>query len=397
MNNYLHILNIMLILLLIIIISGYKKLSKILIGILLIIFIFIFMYNKMTDIQIQQKENYIQNTTTPTNIYTINYKSHLAKNNLDEMITEPIQNYVSWNHKLIGKANPKFEKEAPIIPRSHDLDLWASNPFIVHSHINDSSRIDLNQSGYNVQNKYPTNYFPIDNNLMQQSQKQHLIQKSIQNPIQTYQQIPTYYPKQKEYKEPYIPQYNNYDTQLRTQTIQPNVYSRNMVNEPIQTAIGISYAQQFEPTFYDEENNKVLYTEIDSDVTKAIAKPRIEKLEPTIENVYDPRFVGYGSEDRYYEEPVTGQPRYMYDDINAVRQPNYITRNNIDFIDRADSYGSLNSTNAYGNIRTCEMRGIANDAFLHNSIQQRTDLQERLMRKANARMYQRRIAPIRQF
>jgi hypothetical protein len=370
--KYLPTINIIIILSVLLLISGYKKMSIVLITISIILFIFMLIYNKME----QPKENFSMQTIPkvntnkiqPENVYLINYKLNRT-NNLNEMIENPTQNLVSWNQKLVGKANPKFEKEAPIIPKTHELDVWADHPFIVHSHINDISRTDFNQSGYNVQNRYPTNYFP----------------------------------RAEQYREEYKGDYRgkiyyNEDEQLRTQTLQPNVYSRNMGNEPIQGSTGITYAQQFEPTFYKEKDNRVMFTQIDSSQTIPINIERyIEKDEPTIANVYDPRFVGYGSSDRYYEEPVTGQGRYMYDDINSVRQPNYITRNKIDFITEADTYGPMNEYNAYGNVNTNEMRGIANDVFLRNSIQHRTELQDRLMRKANARMYQRRIAPIRQF
>ena len=38
----------------------------------------------------------------------------------------------------------------------------------------------------------------------------------------------------------------------------------------------------------------------------------------TTANVYDPRFTGYGTSYRAYNEPVTGQTRFYYDDVNAM-------------------------------------------------------------------------------
>ena len=110
-------------------------------------------------------------------------------------------------------------------------------------------------------------------------------------------------------------------------------------------------------------------------------------------NIYDPRFTGYGPNYRAYVEKETGQPRFYYDDINAIRQPNYIVRSNIDFERYADSYGPMQPGEAAGNIYTPNIRRLANDSFMRNTLKYRTDLQERLMRKRNAEVYQRRLAP----
>ena len=48
--------------------------------------------------------------------------------------------------------------------------------------------------------------------------------------------------------------------------------------------------------------------------------------EPGASNVYDPRFTGYGTSYRTYIEPMTGQPRFYYDDVDAIRKYNYIRK-----------------------------------------------------------------------
>ena len=112
-------------------------------------------------------------------------------------------------------------------------------------------------------------------------------------------------------------------------------------------------------------------------------------------NVYDPRYEGYGPNERAYTERVTGQTRFMYDDVNAIRMPNYVTRSNIDFLPFADSYGPLPDKNNCGNPSTYNMRDKVQQAWLDNSLEYRTGLQERLMRKINANAWQQREKPIR--
>ena len=112
-------------------------------------------------------------------------------------------------------------------------------------------------------------------------------------------------------------------------------------------------------------------------------------------DVYDPRFYGYGTSYRSYTDEMTGQPRFYYDDINSIRMPNYVSRSNIDFANYADTYGPLNNSNQYGNSNNSQIRDLAQNSFLNSSLQQRTELQERLMRKRNNEMWQLRKYPIR--
>ena len=113
----------------------------------------------------------------------------------------------------------------------------------------------------------------------------------------------------------------------------------------------------------------------------------------TESDVYDPRFYGYGTSYRSYIEEVTGQPRFYYDDINSIRMPNYISRSNIDFANYADTYGPLNNLNKNGNPNTNQIRDLAQNSFLNSSLQHRTELQERLMRKRNNELWQLRKYP----
>ena len=195
------------------------------------------------------------------------------------------------------------------------------------------------------------------------------------------------------------PAMKTYNENLFTQTIQPGVFSRNEINEPINANIGISFQQQFEPTTIttDPNSGDLLFTENDPRIIEPIEiKPNVDVMTSATEaNVYDPRFSGYGTSYRSFTERVTGQPRFYYDDIDAIRMPNYIVRSDIDNQPFADKYGPIPEGDEFGNKWNADIRTLANDAWLGGSLQFRTELQERLMRKNNANAWQQRQAPIR--
>jgi hypothetical protein len=192
-----------------------------------------------------------------------------------------------------------------------------------------------------------------------------------------------------------------YNKNLFTQTIQPGVHTVNEIIEPINTNIGISFTQQFQPVSSIEKDGDLIYrghdprlykpTPKDVDVSKDVNMSISES------DVYDPRFTGYGTSYRSYTDNNTGQPRFYYDDINSVRMPNYIVRSNIDFANYADSYGTLNENNKFGNKNTADIRKLAQDTFLEDSLKHRNEMMERLMRKRNTELWETRKYPIRTF
>lgn len=190
------------------------------------------------------------------------------------------------------------------------------------------------------------------------------------------------------------PALDNYNKNLFTQTIQPGVYTRNQVVEPINSNIGISFTQQFEPKSCSWDDKGLTYTEHDPRIYDPPPKELEQPVDATEYNVYDPRFSGYGTSYRAYNDKFLGQTKFMYDDVDAIRMPNYITRSNIDFARYADSYGPLTDDNRYGNKNTNHIRAFAQDTFLRNSLKQRDDLMERLLRKRNSELHQLRSHPI---
>ena len=107
--------------------------------------------------------------------------------------------------------------------------------------------------------------------------------------------------------------------------------------------------------------------------------------------MYDSRFSGYGDPRRTYYDPVIGANKYFYDDVDAIRMPQYITRNKLDSV--LTPFG-----NAYGNVMDGaqsldDVRQRAQQAWFNNSTEFRESLSKALMRKNNEQLVQRRLAP----
>jgi hypothetical protein len=359
--------------------------------------------------------------------------------------------YTSINQKLAGPPNPKTLIPPVIVPPIADLDYWKTNNLINHSRVNAESQIDNYQSGYQVStccgvnennmylednspklissynntkknksNYKKSNYKKNVSNVheyletKENFEKQRHIKNNIKeddsslkmpyeikpnesgqvnitcgyNPEQLFEAgLPTNLPAGECEKNPIFKQYN---TNVFTETIQPGVYTRTEVNEPINSNIGISFNQQFEPVSTELDENGLTFISHDPRLYTEPIEPYLETVNES--NVYDPRFSGYGTSYRAYTDDKIGQTRFYYDDIDSVRMPNYITRSNIDFMKAADTYGPMLTEE--GNPYNSQIRNLANNQFLQSSMEFRTGMQERLMRKRNAEGWQQRVMPL---
>jgi hypothetical protein len=195
------------------------------------------------------------------------------------------------------------------------------------------------------------------------------------------------------------PRMRPYNKNMFKQTLQPGVYSSNQIIEPINNNIGISFTQQFEPLLdrMDPVTGKLSFTNLDPRIVNPdLYKEKLPEMDMTAteSNVYDPRFTGYGTSYRAYTDEHLGQTKFFYDDVDAIRMPNYIVRSGIDTHPFADRYGPIPKGDELGNKSTAEIRALANDAFLQSSLEHRNDLMEKQSRKANARAWQQRAMPI---
>lgn len=188
------------------------------------------------------------------------------------------------------------------------------------------------------------------------------------------------------------PEFDQYNKNMYTTIIEPGVYSRSEVVNPINSNLGISFQQQLHPTTCERNGDSITYVRNDPRIIPPLDYTPALPTTPTPANVYDPRSQGYGTSYRVYIDEMTGQPRYMYDDINAVRAPNFITRNNIDHMEWGGKYGTIdqqNIDNGYTNNRIA-----TNQKYLADTLQARQEMQENYTKRVNDKVLQRRQAPI---
>ena len=413
---------------------GFKySLLFLLISLLLIIILYYIQRNQMRNLNTEHYKSNLHDFPKP-NKTGIPNEAYIFCDDTTELpgpngtVTK---DYMSINQKLVGTANPKTFIAPIITPHIADLEYWKTNNMVTNSAINDETQIDLYQSGYMISEPCSTpqhNSYPSQNQGYYQTQTQgqnqprydnqqgqnqeNFTMPFIREPLHVKPNEPGwvntacgYNPDQLEQaglptnlasgscsQDPSMKQHNQ---NLFTNIIQPGLYSTNEIVEPVNSMMGISFQQQFPPTTTstDPVTGDVLYTHHDPRIMEPITQqPRPPQV--TTDNIYDPRHNGYGTSYRSYTEDVTGQTRFFYDDINSIRMPNYISRSNIDNQPYADQYGPIQPSAQNGNPMTRDIRSMANQSWVDNSINFRSELQERLMRKNNARQWQLRQSPI---
>jgi hypothetical protein len=226
---------------------------------------------------------------------------------------------------------------------------------------------------------------------------------------QLLEQSPTYVYNDSYFQQP--------ERRLYLQDIQPKLYSFSMDQTPINSNIGITYNPQQAPVFLDQvQNNNMnmpLYTRIDpqlvrSDGTKGQinSQPLRNDLSANysnyiapkgsidFEDIYDPRFNSYGDPYRSYSDIRTGNVEYYYSDIDAYRQPNFIQRSNVEFVE----FRSPNNDVTPEYRRTVDldtMRSNAVSRYDSDQLFHREDMMEHQMRKTARESWAQRYAPLR--
>lgn len=184
--------------------------------------------------------------------------------------------------------------------------------------------------------------------------------------------------------------YAAYNRNQGMQIVQPGMFYQSEVLDPISANIGISHSQQFNPqTARATAPGEVVYT--DHDATQYVGANFVDNkiTGEELQNIYDPRYTGYASNDRYYLDAMTGQPRFFYDDIDGVKRPSYIVRSNVDHIGDFDQTGAMK----HGTL-DFDYREIANTQFHESALDLRSDIQTRLAQKNYARTAQLRDMPL---
>lgn len=358
-------------------------------------------YNTMTDTPIKNckytgRINYSCNYPDDENIEKIVYNQNKLSKIDDYNSSEYNTNFnrPTDNRFLSGAPNPKTFVP-PVIPvPAMNHAFWKEDQLSTISTINTDKRRFNKDSGYTEIAEFPTDYsYPKNKNCKVKRQIHHqydskpknkpMVMKTSQNEEKEQFTFPyeikydgqinylndedsLYY---KEFENnPYFK--NKYQKNIFEKVITPDNVKINKRNEPINSLFGIT-----EPTTFENDDTEI-----------------IEPFEDVnMSNVYDPRFYGYGTSYRHYIDKNLGQPRFYYDDINSVKMPNYISRNNIDIMPFGDSYGSMDG---YGNKFTSNIHNLADKHYNDSTMQFRTEMQDRLMRKINAEHWQQKMYPI---
>jgi hypothetical protein len=329
--------------------------------------------------------------TSPKDLY-INPKKQLTTFHSkrfcdDELEFDPNQEQgITSNQALTGHAHPRTKIPPIIISRPYDYEYWQDSPMTVVSRVNKRTMYYPSLSGYNVNTLVDREWAGLESPHDDQA-----IYTAFNDPL--------------------------------VQTLQPGVYVNPADYEPINANLGITETPQFEPIreivmptlerdgtiseniLFDqnlvegysrkkiiEQQRQQLQQEME-EIEEAYA-PIVSQTNPDIPNlynVYDPRFSGYGSENRNYIEPMVNQPRYFYDDINSIRMPNYLVRSKIDSC--ATSFGDTYGPMRRDQLTLNETRPLAEKFYLDNNLNFRNDMMESLMRKRNAELWQLRKAP----
>ena len=344
------------------------------------------------------------------------------------------------SQRLVGPANPKT-LIAPVVPaRALDNEYWRTNNLGIRSGINAMTPFDAENSGYKIQPcpkpplPLPTaRCYQLDNTMPRnppcgrQPIQPDIIEgfdhpgskggkeptasrlkipylKGVRrlddvgvdmaagyNQEQLLTGLPTNLPTSRCER---MPEFTLHNDKVFTETVQPGVYQNSQIIEPINAMIGISMTTPIPPTTTNRTaSDGLLYQQHDPNLYEEPPPECVPKTANTY-NTTDPRFTGYGTSYREYLEPMTGQSRFFYKDVDAIKMPNYVCRSKIDCNPWADKYGPVPEGDARGNKYTQDIRTLANNAFLDATIEQRTGLMQSCMRKRNAEMWQQKMYPI---
>ena len=331
------------------------------------------------------------------------------------------RNFYSKNQNLQGGQNPKTLIPPMVTKPMYDMD-WRINKMVVPNRINGTTNEPIGLAGYlpeksdvpisdlkmrtpllyvdaelsktknatpiengeAIEGEEPVEHFTTEYN--KASWDDSIFAPNGYDPKQfEASRYPANLPRGNCMRDPVFKEHNE---TLFSSAIQPGVYYKYNLAEPINSNIGISFQQQFLPRTYENKEGNVYITDHDPNFAPPMEIIEVPE-EPRADNVYDPRFTGHGTTYRNYVDKVTGQPRFPYDDVNAIRMPNYLVRSKLDTHPFADTYGPIQ--NAGLNLN--DIRQKAQDAYYEDTTNFRNDLTSRLMRKRNAELWQVRQFP----
>jgi hypothetical protein len=261
--------------------------------------------------------------------------------------------------QLMGGVNPKSLIPPKMVPPITDMEEWGTDNYTIHSAINSHHSDDLFLSGYVTLNDCMCKGVCRCERIW----KKPFIKENFDQPID-------------HTDHNYISPYDVSEQRFSRPQILQNYGISKIPDEKFSTSI--------------TDGNELLYVEKRLKNKKSHSLDYITGDEPSM--IYDPRMVGYSDSKRSYVDKLLGQPKFYYDDINAARAPNYITRNKIDIYSFGESTGRLRDPkdgSSCGNNNQ-----LAVEEFHNSALQHRADMMQSLMNKRNGEMWQLRQFPI---
>ena len=116
--------------------------------------------------------------------------------------------------------------------------------------------------------------------------------------------------------------------------------------------------------------------------------------QPPLESIYDSRWTTYGDPSRAYSDVDLGNVQYYYQDVDPYYKPNYIIRSKIDHVDFIDPMDRT-LPEYYPSYSLEDMKGIAEEAYMRDTIFHREDMMAQLSKKMLQKQWQTRYAPLR--
>jgi len=176
-------------------------------------------------------------------------------------------------------------------------------------------------------------------------------------------------------------------------SITTNIGSGLTINEemiePIDFNFGGSHSfdETHKTTKFDKDKQKYIVTyhkEEPEDKTDIFTKECQKQVD--IDDIYDPRLSGSGSNDRYFFDKNSNTIKYYYDDVNCIRKANYLIRSHIDTVDFADSTGPYKKgVGLLNRDDSTSFRDNINKKYQDDNMDFRVDMMSNITRKLNRR------------
>ena len=273
-----------------------------------------------------------------------------ASNFCNDWVELDPNNFTSINQRLVGRVPDKFKSTPYIASKSLDLDAWKESDLVRHSQVNVESNFDIAKSGYgNDYHSFTENPFTVT------SSKPLLLSRQ---------------------------------EALFVQPLQPGVYKKSLISQPIISNYGLVMTPDIPPTTIEYSNGcTVIKDENSIGYSSTFNSDRVYDQA----SVYDPRTVSGGPGDSTSPRwnCLQGNWDYDYKLSNNIRMPSKISRSKLDMFAWSNPYGQ------HDDPMTSIPYKLAQTQWITDVNSRVNDLNALRMSKINSEKWQQRNAPIR--